>query len=119
MQLFSKIQEFFPRQEERFPTFAAVEIMTASGALITKATLRDISKTGGFIHLNQEQVLPEEFEMWIPKLGRTVKSSTKWRSMDEAGVRFEEEVDLEVFLVHRRNRAEKVAKYFVPLAAAA
>lgn len=118
MQLISKIREFFPRGEERFPTFASVEIMTESGALIAKATLRDISKSGGFLRIDESAVLPEQFVIWIPKLCRAVESSVKWRSTGNIGVRFDQQVDLEVFRAHRENRAQKVAKYFAVAKAA-
>ena len=112
MKWFSKIREIFPRQEERFPTFAAVEFMTERGDLIAKATLRDISSSGGFLRISGATDLPDRFVIRIPKLERNITASLKWRSMDEIGVRFEGEVDLNVFKARLENRAAKVAGYF-------
>jgi hypothetical protein len=114
MQFISKIRECLPRQEERFATFAAVEIMTLAGALVGKATLRDISTTGGFMRKNKAQRLPDRFTMWIPKLGRSVDASIQWRSAEEMGVRFDAEVNLDVFKSRLEDRAMRVAGYFAP-----
>jgi hypothetical protein len=114
MKWFSKIRECFPRQEERFPTFAAVEFMTEQGQLIAKATLRDISSSGGFLRISGATVLPEEFVIRIPKLGRNIAASLKWRLLDQIGVRFDQKVDLEVFKSRQEDRAMTVAGYFRP-----
>ena len=120
MHLFSKIRDCLPREELRFATLTPVEIMDEEGALLASSVLRDISTHGGSLHMNGTANLPDRFIVWIPKLGRSVEASIQWRSGGYAGVHFDEEVSLDIFVARRQDRAEKVASFFrTPHSAAA
>ena len=115
MHILSKIRHCLERREERYPTFEAVEIMTKEGSLIGKATLRDISKSGAFMQTNVMLSYPERIKMRMPRLSQTVDASVEWRTPDEIGIRFEEDVDLATFAMRFEKREERITKYLKPM----
>ena len=119
MHFISKIRHFFERQEERYPTFEAVEIMSEEGSLIGTATLRDISKSGALMQINVILSFPERIMMRIPRLNRTVEASIVWSNSGEMGIRFDRDVDLAMFAMKLEQREELVGKYFKRMRAAA
>ena len=119
MHILSKIRHCLERQEERYPTFEAVEIMTREGSLIGKATLRDISKSGAFMQISVMLSFPERVKMRMPRLNQTVDASLAWWNSEEMGIRFDEDVDLATFAMRVEQREEQISKYLRPMPAAA
>ncbi|HSM39445.1 MAG TPA: PilZ domain-containing protein [Afifellaceae bacterium] len=119
MLLISGVLDMLPRQEERFATFAAVEIMSEAGALLGQGTLRDISVSGGFVRTAAASVFPDRFAVHIAKLGRTVTATVRRRNSDGLGIRFENQVDLDAFTARQDARVRQIAGYFTPARTAA
>ncbi len=119
MHILSRIRHCLERHEKRYPTFEAVEIMNKEGALMGRATLRDISKSGAFLQINEMPPFPGRIKVRIPKLEQTVGASVIWRNSKEMGVRFHRDVNLTMFAVRSEQRQAQLANYLTRTRAAA
>jgi uncharacterized protein YceH (UPF0502 family) len=50
--------------------------------------VRDISSTGARLALAQHNVLPDQFELYVPLKERTYSVQVRWRAEDDIGVMF-------------------------------
>ena len=112
MRLFSS-RETKERAHRRIPTFAVVEILTLKGALLERATVRDISKKGALLRLVIQQPLPDAVLLWFPADRLEIKATIRWRREESIGVEFDNEIELPARLTQKKKgRAEVVASHF-------
>jgi hypothetical protein len=113
MRLFSA-RETKERAHRRMPTFAVVEILALNGAMLERATVRDISKKGALLRLVISQPLPDSILIWFPADRLEIKATIRWRREDSIGVEFDGEIELPARLTQKKGRAEVVASHFQP-----
>ena len=106
--------EYQERKDKRIPTFGVVEVQNNRGAVLDRATLRDLSINGALIQLATNQRLPETITLWFPNDRMERSATIRWRKDMSIGVEFDEPIVIPERLEHKKSRAEVVASYFKP-----
>jgi|tagenome__1003787_1003787.scaffolds.fasta_scaffold20810001_2 hypothetical protein len=78
------------RTDSRSRSFLGAKIVFNSRNSSMDCLIRNISPTGARLLLSSAVVIPDEFELQIPKQGRSFRARLAWRRADESGVQFVE-----------------------------
>ena len=102
------------RKTPRIPAYRAVEIQDEDGNLLEKGTLRDWTKQGALITLEDTRPLPKTVVVWFPQDCRGHKAEIRWQEKRSIGVRFDEEMERPGWLQPKKDRIEVVATHLLP-----
>ncbi len=78
------------RADKRHTVLRAAEIHVHGHELHIECVVRDISKTGMRVLVDQSVQLPARFDIILKQTGRKYVCVIRWRNEHEAGVQFEE-----------------------------
>jgi hypothetical protein len=108
---FSAMQE--RRRQTRGRSFLGGRIIFNNRSSSVDCLIRDMSPKGARVRLSMPVMIPDEFELLIPKQGRSFQARVAWRMPDEFGIAFLDDknqpASLELTLQLRKLEAEKTA----------
>jgi hypothetical protein len=76
------------RNDSRSRSFLGAKIIFNGRNSTIDCLIRNISQTGARLFLSGNIVIPDEFELQVPKQGRSFQARLAWRRGDEFGVQF-------------------------------
>lgn len=78
------------RSSPRRRTFLGALLRRLGGPPLADCIVRDLSKTGARLYVEQPVALPGEIELEITKTGERFRAEVVWSGRDSYGVRFSE-----------------------------
>ena len=72
----------------RLRTYLGAKIWFNAGYCVVDCLVRDLSSDGAKLLIYGTAVLPDRFQLIVPKNGWTLKAEIMWRSPDRIGVAF-------------------------------
>lgn len=94
------------RRSARVRTFLGAQIVFNNRNSTFQCQIRNISETGAKLEVSDTVSLPNEFELQIPKQGKTYQVRLRWRALDSIGVEF---LDINGQPVQARGSSERLA----------
>jgi len=76
------------RNDSRARSFLGAKIIFNNRNSSIECLIKNISDTGARLALSEAVIVPDEFELQIPKQGRSFRARLAWRRSDEFGVQF-------------------------------
>jgi hypothetical protein len=76
------------RRLDRVRTILAAQAILGKGLADIPCQIKDLSETGARIFLDEKALLPERFELRIPKKGLAQRVEVRWRNGGLVGVEF-------------------------------
>ncbi len=74
------------------PNYGTVEISDIEGRPVRHCLIKDVSRTGANITLDDPKALPEVCEIWIPHLKLSAKAHVRWRKKKRVGLEFDKPI---------------------------
>jgi hypothetical protein len=78
------------RRAERIRSFLRARIIFNNHQSTIDCVIKNISKTGAKIELDNAMSIPDAFELEVPQKGRTFQARLSWRDRNSIGVAFAE-----------------------------